>query len=417
MTKLTLLFLAGIGTTAHANGFLLNEFDGRAVGRGNAVAATDTEPSSIYYNIGGLAVAEGTHAIVSLSVVDPFATFTDSTTGAKTESVTGPQPLPALFLSSRISELVTGGIGVTSPFGLVVEWPGSSPLNDVIRREALYTFFITPSVGVNLKRYVPGLSVGAGLDIVPATIELQQNVFFGDVTGIAHVGGSAVGFGGRVGAMYTPDFLSEVSVGAMWRSQVTEDFSGSGNFDAPTPFRSGLPPDGPITTSMKLPQQVTLGAAARPIEHLELEANVYWTQWSKFSTLDINVPSSMGTGTMVISNPQNYANTWSVRAGAEYDWPEYGLGFRAGYIWDPTPIKSQFLTPSLPDIDRNDVTAGVSYKVSKDYTIHAAGLVVLPASRDTAMDPTAPPVHKGTYDVSAFVITASVSATLPTLGL
>ena len=93
------------GASAHANGFLLNEFDAKAVGRGNASNATDTDPSSIYYNVGGLAAADGTNAMLGGALILPMVSYTDPS-GAKTDSNTGPQGVPGVFVSSRVSERV-----------------------------------------------------------------------------------------------------------------------------------------------------------------------------------------------------------------------------------------------------------------------------------------------------------------------
>ena len=397
------------GASAHANGFLLNEFDAKAVGRGNASAATDIDPSSIYYNIGGLAGSEGTNAMLGASLIQPLASFTD-TSGTKTESNTGAQFVPGVFVSSRVTDLVAVGVGFYTPFGLAISWPDSSPQNDVVKEEALHTFFITPSAGVNLGAFLPGLTAGAGIDLVPATVELSQSIYFGSDTGNAHLGGTAFGVGGRVGAMYRPASLPQLSVGAMWRSDVKLDFSGTGDFDAPAVYRPQLPPDGDIKTSLTLPQSVTGGAAYRPMEGLEIEANVIWTNWAKFKQLDIQVPSTTGMGTMTITGVRNYSNTTSLRVGAEYQLPTFGTAVRVGYIYDPTPIPPEHLTAELPDVDRNDVTLGAS-KAFGNYAIHAGLLWVLPSSRKTA-DTLYMPQYKGTYDVSAFVAAVTLSAKL-----
>lgn len=406
MKKLSLVFLAGLGGAAHANGFLLNEFDAKAVGRGNASSATDVDPSSIYYNIGGLAVGEGTNFQLTGSLIQPNGSYTD-TSGAKTDSNTPTQAVPGMFVSSRIHPMVAVGIGLSTPFGLAISWPSTSPQADVIREQALHTFFITPSVGLNLGSVVPGLSVGAGLDLVPATVELKQDVYFGADRGSAHLGGTAFGVGGRVGVMYRPADEPRLSLGAMYRTQVKENFSGTGDFDAPAQYRSALPPDGNIKTSITLPQQATAGAAFRFMPDLEVEANVIWTNWSQFKTLNIDVPASMGTGTMTISNPENYQDTTSFRVGAEYRLPNLGAAVRAGYIYDPTPIPTTNLTAQLPDIDRHDLTVGGS-KSFGNYAVHLGLLWVLPGSRKTS-DAANMPVYKGTYDVSAFVASVTLS--------
>ncbi|HET9989559.1 MAG TPA: outer membrane protein transport protein [Kofleriaceae bacterium] len=401
MNKFSFVLVAGLGvtTTAHANGFALNEFDAKAVGRGNAEAATDSDASSIFYNVGGLANADGFQVRLSGSIVDPVASF--NTNGMKIDSNTGPQPLPAAFVSARVHEMVTVGLGFTMPFGLAISWPDGAPTNNELHKQALRTYFITPSVGVKLDKYVPGLSVGAGFDFVPATVELQQDVFFGDSTGTAQLGGSGIGFGGRIGAMYRPAALPQLSIGAMYRTEVKENISGTGNFDADPLYRNQLPPDGDIATTINLPQQVTGGVAYRAMPELEIEANVVWTNWAQFKKLDIVVPATTGTGTMTISTDEEYQNTFSGRLGVEYTLPDQGLGLRAGFIYDPTPIQAQYLTVRLPDVDRYIVTAGTSKAFGK-YSVHLGLLYVLPQSRATASD-TNMPVNKGTFDVQAFV--------------
>jgi len=408
MNKISLLLVAGLGSTASAGAFGLNEFDARAVGRGDAEAATDSDPSAIFYNVGGLAIADGIHLQLGASLVAPFATFNHAD-GTKTESNTGPQPLPAFFASARVHDMVTVGIGFTTPFGLALSWPDNSPTNDELHKQSLRTYFITPAVGLNLRKYVPGLTIGGGVDIVPATVQLDQDVYFGDVKGTASLGGTGFGIGGRVGAMYRPEALPQLSIGAMWRSPVDVKFTGTGDFDAPDPYRSQLPPDGDIETTITMPMQVIGGVAYKVMPQLELEANVIWTQWSSFKTLDVKVPSASGTGTMTISTDEEYQNTVAVRGGVEYALPDAGVGLRAGFIYDPTPIKPQYLTVRLPDIDRIAVTIGGS-KAFGAYAVHLGLLYILPGNRKTADDQNLP-VNKGSFDVSAFVASVTLDAT------
>lgn len=412
MNKLALILVVAAGAgTAHANGFLVNEFDAKAVGRGNASTATDIDPSSIYYNIGGLAAGDGTQVMISGSLVQPTASFTDASSGMKTDSSTETQFLPAIFLSSKITSMIGAGIGFYTPFGLAVEWPTDSVQAQFASEIALHTFFITPSLGLNLGSIIPGLTVGGGIDIVPATIELKQTIAFGTdctpSTCNAHLGATAVGVGGRIGAMYRPQSLPRLSIGAMWRSNVQEDFEGTGNFNALPEYRSMLPPDGDIKTSITLPQSLSGGVAYRPIDALELEADVIWTHWSKFKTLDITVPSPAGTGTLNIVQPQNYSDETTVRVGAEYMVPTFGFAARAGFIYDPTPVPSTTLNPQLPDKDRYDLTLGASKTLGR-YGVHFGALWVLPGSRSTS-DKLYMPELKGKYDVSAFVATLTLT--------
>ena len=402
MKKLGFVMLAGLGGTAHANGFLLNEFDAKSVGRGNASTATDVDPSSIYYNIGGLAAGDGTAFQIGGALIAPDSSYSDAAGGMKTSTNTDPQVIPHLFVSSRITSMFAVGVGFYTPFGSAVSWPDNSPQTDLVHKISLRTYFITPSVGANLGSFVPGLTVGGGLDIVPATVELQQDVFFGTETGTAHLGGKGLGFGARLGVMYQPRSLPRFSFGAMWRSEVNEKLDGTGDFDAASPFRAQLPPDGPIHTTVKLPQSISGGVAVRPTDNLEVEANLVWTNWSEFNSLDIDVPATMGTGTMTISQPKNYENRTTIRLGAEYRLPLSHLALRAGYIYDPTPVPANRLGPDLPDANRNDVTAGGSIYFG-NYDVNLGLLAVLPSDRTSTLTPSF-----SKYEISAFVASVTL---------
>jgi len=195
--------------------------------------------------------------------------------------------------------------------------------------------------------------------------------------------------------------LPQLSVGAMWRSQVNEDFTGKGDFDIAAPFRDQLPPDGDISTSFKIPQSVNFGVAYRPIENLELEADGLWVNWSKFKEIRIKLPDMTDK-----VSPENYNDTFTVSVGVDYKLPAYNAAVRVGYIYDPTPIPAESLTAQLPDANRHDLTAGGSYSFG-NYDVHLGLLWVLPESRKTS-DTMYTPIHKGTYEIQALVTTLTL---------
>jgi long-chain fatty acid transport protein len=388
------------GGVASANAFLLAVHDGKAMGRGNAAVATNTDPSSITYNIGGLAVGEGTNVMIGSALIMPSASYTDLD-NSKTDTESSYPLVPHFFATSKVSDLVAVGLGFHAPFGLAIEWPDGAPTNDIVRKQSLRTYFITPSVGLDLKKWVPGLSLGAGVDLVPATVELTRSVFFGETEGEAHLGGDAFGVGGRFGAMFKPEGLPQLSVGAMWRSQVNLDFTGKGDFDIADPYRDQLPPDGDISTSVKIPQSVALGAAFRPLPQLEIEANALWVDWSKFQEIRIRLPDM--TDSVAI---QDYSDKVTFALGVDYKLTK-DAAVRAGYIYDPTPIPDTSLTAQLPDADRHDLTVGGSYSFG-DFDVHLGVLWVLPQSRETS-DVMYTPIHKGTYDIQVLVTTLTLA--------
>ncbi len=397
------LGLGALAGAASANGFYINEHDAKATGRAGATTATNDVPSSVIFSPGGIALDEGTSVAITASLITAKGSYTDQG-NARTDTDSSPAVLPSIFATSRLTDMVAVGIGVHLPFGLAISWPDNHAQADVIQDQSLRTYFITPSVGLNLDKQVPGLSIGAGLDLVPSTVKLERAVIFGDVRGTAVLGGDAFGIGGRAGVQYRPPMLPQLRVGAMWRSQVNLDYEGKGDFDIDPSFRSQLPPDGDIATSLRLPQTFAGGVAYNPIPELQLEVDAMWINWSKFEELRIELPG----GAETVSR-QDYENTVTLRVGAEYALPKQKAAVRAGYIYDPTPIPSTTVSATLPDADRHDITVGGSYSLG-NYDLHLGLLWVLPSSQTTS-DAEYMPVFKGTYEVTAFVASLSVAGT------
>jgi long-chain fatty acid transport protein len=403
----TLLFLCAAAGSASANGFVLNDHGAKATGRANAVVATDVDGSAIVHNVGGIAAQTGINVMLGASFIFPSSSFECTSVqcnGTETDTDSPMSVTPQVFVTARVHDLVAVGIGFHTPFGSKIVWPESAPTTDEVQTQALRTYFITPAVGLNLDKFVPGLTFGAGLDIVPATVELEQDIFFGNaVSGTAHLGGDALGFGFRAGVQYRPRMVRGLSVGAAYRSEVKLDFKGDGDFDIPDPFRDQLPPDGEISTAITLPQSILFGVAYRPMPKLELELDGVWMGWSSFDKLEIELPDGSLT-----TSPRDYNDTLTIRFGAEYAVLPI-LDLRLGYVYDPTPVPGERLTPALPDIDRHVVTAGGSYHLTSNYAAHLGAVYVLPGSNTTAMEDPFAPAYKGTYNVSALVLSLSLT--------
>ncbi len=413
--KQSLFMVACLGGVASGNAFNINEHDAKVTGRGGASAASNTSASSVIFNPGGIPVSEGTQVSIGGSLYVAQGSYEPTAGGPKTETDSSPSVVPAFYITSRVHDMVGVGLGFHLPFGLAVSWPDRHAQADVIQDQTLRTYFITPSVGLNLDKQVPGLSFGGGLDLVPATIQLERGVSFGDTEGTAVLGGDAFGVGFRLGVMYRPPAVQGLKFGVMYRSKVDLEFEGTGDFDIPAPYRAQLPPDGDITAAITLPQSIWGGIAYSPTPELELEVNAVWINWSQAFANDelrINLPGTdPSTGEQNFSAaPQNYKNTTTFRIGAEYKLAQGKAAVRAGFIYDPTPISSETQTAQLPDVDRKNVTIGGSYHFTEAYAAHLGILWVTPGERDTA-DTQYMPVFKGTYGVQALVTSLTLAGT------
>ncbi|MEY2933498.1 MAG: hypothetical protein RL033_4247 [Pseudomonadota bacterium] len=391
---------------AQASGFHVDEQDSRATGRSGAVVARGENSSAVYYNPAGLAELHGVQIQAGASVVRPTAEFTDQANGAVTEANTDSFVLPQVFASWRASPLVALGIGVYSPYGLAMDWPASSPGRASVRQAELQTLFITPAWALNLSRWVPGLSVGLGPDLVPAAVRLVRDIPFGTDVADVQLSGDAFGIGGHGGISYQPPALPQWSFGLAYRSPLELEFKGRADFDAPDAFRGSLPPDGDVRTALTLPQMVLAGVAFRPLPGCEIELDGNWRGWSSYDRLDVELPDGQ-----VQSSPKNWRNSYTVRLGAEYAFLDRWVA-RVGGAWDQTPVPESTLDFQLPDVDRWALSAGFGARISSAVTADLGALVVLPRQRQTGSgDPLEPPV-KGRFEIAAWVFGLSVGVEL-----
>lgn len=397
------LGLGALASVASANGFYINEHDARNTGRAGASTATNTEPSAVIFNPGGIALSEGTKIAITASVITGKGSYFDpGNMDERTDTDTDPAVVPSLFATTRLTDMLAVGAGFHLPFGSSISWPEDHAQADSIQDQTLRTYFITLAVGLNLGKQVPGLSLGAGVDLVPSTVKLERQIIFGETRGRAVLGGDAFGVGARAGVQYRPSAVKQLSLGVMWRAQVNLDYSGNGDFDIDPAFRAQLPPDGEIKTKIRLPQTVALGAAFNATPELQLEANAMWINWSKFDELRIELPGGFDPTVQ----RQDYEDTITLRFGAEYKLAKAAV--RVGYAFDPTPIPGTTISATLPDGDRHVLTAGGSYSLS-NFDVHLGLLWVMPATSETSDEDPYMPQFKGKYEVTALVGALSIA--------
>lgn len=411
--KIAATGLVGMGlalapNAARASGYHIDEHDARATGRAGAVIASTNNATAVYYNPAGIAELDGLNVNLGGTLVRPSGEFRSASDGVTTEADTQTFVLPQLFASWRAAELVSIGIGAYAPFGLALKWPESSPGRTNVREADLQTFYISPTLALNLSRGIPGLSLGAGIDLVPASVRLERDILFGSDSASVALSGDAFGVGARVGLMYRPPALPEVAIGVSYRSPVKLDFDGDVDFDAAQPYRSALPPDGAAETSVTLPQAVNVGVAFSPVPELQLELDGNWRGWSSYDKLEIELPDGS-----VDAEAKDWNDSLTLRIGGEYT-IEQRWAVRAGAIWDETPVPAERLDFQVPDANRVDLTLGFGARVTEQLTIDLGLLYVLPQKRATAMaNPLEPPV-KGRFAIDVWVVGLSVGLELET---
>jgi len=409
----TFIMLAVFCGEAYAGGFSFTEHGAAASGKANAFAGEANDPSAIFYNPAGITQLPGTQFMIGTSIVKLDSTFRSSTTGENTKLEDQFPIVPHFFITHRFKqwdERLSIGLGVYTPFGIVVDWPDNWQGRFDTTNARLRVTVYNPTVAYQV---TPGLSVAAGIRIADAGAEFEQK-FAVPALGIpeskvrAHdLDAHPVGW--DVGLLYHLKEIS-TSVGLQFRSELQAKFNGDADFTGPA-----APPTGPFAntgfhTSIKFPPQLILGVSTKAIPRWTINADIEWEGWKTVGS----IPKSFD-GTASALNQRglrNWKNSYVFRLGAEYAATDR-LALRGGFFYDQTPIPDNTFDPTIPNADLYALTGGAGYRwgaTSVDiayllgfYEKRAInGSTILP-------DNLAGPTTFGSYSTTAQVLVLSVT--------
>ena len=381
---ITLIWLVLVlPSVSQAGGIRVYDESASAAGQGNAFTAQSDDPSAVVYNPAGVTQLKGVQVLNGALLVGGHTDFTNSATGAKSRADFGgvisvPPPLH-LYLTADLKRLadalnfdplgrVTVGVGLFSPFGLKIRWPGDGPLNTASTRAELPLIEVRQVIALKL---TDQLSVAAGADIYTfqnligvgkAKIEFNSSGAPGlppagtplEVTGKD----TAAGF--NLSLHYTPcltdNKLPWCSFGFLYRSRATLNLEGK--------FRAAGRSLADARIKLVLPQSFTVGGAVWPIRDSQnewkMELDVDYTGWNAFKNTDVHLSS--GT---IIRVPRDWKDSATVMAGTEYKWinpaplDHWDLAARAGYLYSATPVPSRTFDPAVPDSNTHIASIGL----------------------------------------------------------
>jgi long-chain fatty acid transport protein len=376
--------LAAWASPARAAGIALDVQSGRGTGMAGAMVGMVDDSSAIFYNAAGIAQGKGLDAQVGDTLIVPTFQFTP-VQGSKTTNSFLPVPPFTAYVSGGITHDLSIGVGVFTPYGLTLDWPPEWSGKSIITHAEFATYDINPTVAY---RFGP-LRIGAGLQIVRATVDLQRKIVTGQGEVTSELGAGAWSAGGNVGVQFeaVPKYLM---LGAQYRSAVKFDFDGSAHFsNVPAVFQSTFV-DQEATTSIITPDTFQIGVASRPIDRLLLDVDVNWFGWAKFRSIDITFPASPA-----LSTTENKArnNTVNVHAGGEFTIND-SFKVRGGLMYDPTPQPDSTLLPDVPDATRLNIAVGGSYYHSSGFRVDL-GYQFLVVFKRTSTAPQLPGDYSG----------------------
>lgn len=396
--------------TANAGAFYLSNQSARAMGRASAVVADPRDASTIWYNPAGLGLLpDRLHIYAGASLINVNYNYRDFGRTVKAEDDVDPLVSPHAYIAGRVAPWLVLGFGFNPSYGATVRWGADSPGRTVVREQSLRTFWLQPTAAIDFRPLgIPGLSLAGTVDIVRFSAYLSRDLAFGDQYGSVNLSGTDWRVGGHFGLAYRPEFHKALTFGAMYRLPVRSSLNGTADFDAPASFRGLLPPDGNNANvdGVDIPQQLIVGASYTFFDHVNVEVDGIWNDWSDFTRLKFTFPDDSQS-----VSPKLYKDRWGVRTGVEYRNDVFAV--RAGYEYDPTPIRQSVLEFTLPDINRHNITAGASLYLPANFWIDAGYWMLIPRDRDTNTQPSQVQPIVGTFHTQAWQVGLSVGWKLP----
>lgn len=378
---LTLLLLP-IPSLVHAEAFRIPYQSASGVAQGNAFAAQADDPSALHYNPAGMTQLPRVQYSLGINLVGGSFSHTSPTGGIVTGDFNGPiaNPPPANFyLTANLKDLgaktfsnLTLGLGITAPFGTLLDYPKDAPFASVTTFAALPLMDIKPTVGVKVNEYI---SIGGGLDIYTFASFLgegQAELKSVSGSGLVPLGipqgsdieingtDTAVGF--NVGLLYTPmrnpDGKPLLNFAFVYRSQTTLALQGAALVNGAR-FSDA-------SVDLNLPQIFTWALAAWPLraddEEWKVEVDVDHADWSSFKNLDIHLSNGV-----TLPQPRNWRAVFVINVGTEYRWlspkslPDWEVALRGGYVRSESPIPDRTFDPAVPDSDYNAFSIGTGF--------------------------------------------------------
>jgi long-chain fatty acid transport protein len=344
---------------ARAAGFAIAEQGTAATGMAGAFTAKADDPSAVFFNPAGLAGQHKLQVYVGGVLVLGHVSVQGTPSfplPSEEKALFTAQPLATVYLSYGLPHDVAVGIGVFTNFGLKLEWPAGWSGRYAGQYVSLQTVTINPSAAWRPVRW---FSVGVGLDLIPASVDLQMALNLVSADALLRFQGNDLGVGGNVGVLFEGPILWRrerplFSLGISYRSSFNLNFdNGSFRARAPIEFSQQLK-DQSATAELKLPDQLSVGFGVRPFDHLFLQIQFDWVRWSRLQELRLNVNDNPAQSLVL---PQQWGQGYVLRFGGELELGRWRARLGVGYDWNPVP--AQTLGPFIPDANRVLVTAGL----------------------------------------------------------
>lgn len=364
------LFLFLFNHIAFSQGFQVNFQGQKQQGMGGAGTALPLDGASLFFNPGSTSFLKENSVNLAMTPTFARSLYVDANTNqsARTNSPMGtPFSVYAVYRKSAESKLFFG-LAAYTPFGSTVQWEDEWMGRFALTRLEWKSIFIQPTISYKI---TDKIGLGAGFVYCTGNVNLQKDLPVMDSSGTyghAELAGKANGFGVNAGIFVQA--TEKIGIGLTYRSQVNMSVSnGQATFTVPSSLEANFP-NGSFSSSLPLPQVVTLGLSYKPSDKLSFALDINYVGWKAYDTLAFDYETN--TSSLIdTKSVRSYENIFAFRGGANYEFTEK-IAARIGMAYGISPVQNGYVTPETPDANRINYTAGISYKAGKHFAVDAS---------------------------------------------
>lgn len=369
----TLLFSAVV---AHGAGFAL--YEGTAAGNVDTagVIAKGGEAGAIFFNPAAITDLEGTQVQGGVSFVVPQCAVegTDPYTGKHYKKFAKKSffPLPHLYLTHKLNDSLSLGLGLYTRYGLGANfgqsWFGRYNSTEV----SIVTFNVTPTLAWKVNDW---MSLSLGLSAQYLDVDLQQNIDAVGGLGMRNYNsasytpydvhqtleGENIGLGFDIGLQLKP--TDKWNIGLAYHSRVKHDIDGKVSYNrhpmlvqmAPMLFNNT-----DAKCELTLPDQIMFASSYDVTDNLTLGGGFIYTMWETYDELDIKLARPIMPNKNSLYSDKDWKNVWRIFAGGSYKLTD-SFTVRASYTYDQSPLNENHIDYLVPADTRHLVALGCGW--------------------------------------------------------
>ena len=315
MKRIFLIIISGcLASTAMAGGYRVALQGQKALAMGHTGVAMSDSSEVVFFNPAGMTQLEADTDItggLTLIFGETIYQNTQTNASAKTDNPVG-TPIYG-YMSKRISDKMSWGLGIYTPYGNTVAWPTDWEGSHLVNNIELKTIYIQPTIAYQIdEKY----SVGLGLAYVTGMVEFNRNLSTSLADGNGNRSNVTIEESGINDWGYNLGFMvkqnDKLTLGASYRSQVDMKVrGGSADFEnIPTALQAVFP-DTTFDADLPLPAELTLGLAYGYSDKTTLAFDINRTYWGAYD--ELRVVFNNGAGTSI--SPRNYEDVNIYRFG------------------------------------------------------------------------------------------------------